>query len=526
VFVACIARKRTETGSVKVLPELNSPTGKSNESMNWKDAAAQLRWNIQPFIDGRFRPSRSTGWFDNVNPADESTLCRVPVGENNDVDEAVRVARQRFDDGCWSELPPVQRVEVLLKLAELIVQNRTDLALMDSLEMGKPITAALYDCERFAPSLLRSWAGFADKLFGVTAPLSSGVLSFNTYVPRGVIGAITPWNFPTVNAVYKLAPALAAGNTIVLKPSELAASSALKLAELALHAGVPAGVFNVVPGLGTTVGVALASHPDVSLVSFTGSTATGRKIMELCGRSNAKPLLLECGGKSPQVVFEDAADLDVAADAIVRSVLWNQGQVCSAHTRLIVHERIKEPLLERIVALAKLHSPADPLQESTTFGPLASPAQRDRVQKFIECGIDAGARLVLRGAIQNKGGCNVAPTIFDSVEETMSIVREEIFGPVLCVQPFRSEAHAIALANSTAYGLVATVWTRDLGRGRRLAHALRVGAVSVRTGGAEGPDSGCVLGHEPQKASGFGIEIGLRGLESYSCLKSISFRGA
>lgn len=496
------------------------------KEMSWKSSAAAVRWRIQPFIAGRYRASVATQVFDNVNPATESTLCQVPIGSAADIDEAVRVARERFDDGCWSDLSPVQRAEVLLKLADLIVEHKETLALLDTLEMGKPITAALYDVEKLAPTLLRSCAGFADKLLGVSAPSDAKTVSFNTYEPRGVIGAITPWNFPAVNAVIKFAPALAAGNTVVLKPSELSSSSALKLAELAVQAGLPAGVLNVVPGLGSTVGAALALHPDVSLLSFTGSTITGRRIMELAGRSNGKPLLLECGGKSPQVVFDDAADLDRVAEAVARGVLWNQGQVCSAHTRLIVHERIKEALLEKVIRRASRLEPGDPLDEKTSFGPLASPAQRDRVNAYIKQGIEQGAHPVLQGAVQLSGGCYVTPTIFDHVQPHMSIAREEIFGPVLCVQQFSTEEEAIALANGTEYGLVATVWTRDMGRGKRLAHAIRAGGISIRTSGEEGPGSGSILSYEPQKASGFGCEMGLRGLKSYSTLKSVSLVGA
>lgn len=494
--------------------------------MNWRESAADIRWVIQPFIDGRYWPSSSTSCFDNVNPATEQSLCEIPVGSSADVDDAVRVARRRFNEGCWSEMPPVRRVAVLLKLADLIVKHRTSLALLDSLEMGKPIRASVGDVEMLSAAMLRTGAGFADKLVGTSAPLSLQTMMFNTYEPRGVVAAITPWNFPLANAVIKLAPALAAGNTVVLKPSELSSSSALKLAELALEAGLPEGVLNVVPGLGPTVGVALAMHPDVDLLSFTGSTATGRKIMELAARSNGKPLLLECGGKSPHVVFGDADNLDKVADVVVQGFLWNQGQVCSAHTRLIAHHTIKGALLEKVVSRASCHRPADPLDETTTFGPLASPAQRDRVRSFVEQGIKEGADAVLKGPIRESGGCYVAPTVFDRVHSEMSIVREEIFGPVLCVQGFDTEEEATALANGTEYGLAATVWTRDIGRGRRMAHAIRAGGITIRTSGEEGPASGYVLSREPQKASGFGAELGLKGLESYSTLKSVSFMGA
>ena len=494
--------------------------------MNWKEKARGLTWNIQPFIGGRYRPSRSTQTFETVNPATERVICRVPVGDSDDIDEAVRVARERYDDGSWSELPPRRRAEILCKLAELMVQHKAEIALLDSLEMGKPIQAALWDAEQYAPMLLRSWASFADKLVGESSPIARGPMILNTYEPRGVVGAITPWNFPSVNAVGKFGPALAAGNTVVLKPSELTPSSALRLAELALQAGLPDGVLNVVPGLGATVGAALASHFGVDMLSFTGSTVTGRRIMELSGRSNGKPLLLECGGKSPQVVFDDISDLDAVADAVVQNVLRNQGQVCSAHTRLLVHEGIKQALLDKVVSRARQYVPGDPLDESTTFGPLASSGQRDRVRTYVEAGLRAGASAVLKGAIQESEGCYVSPTIFDRVESSMSIVQEEIFGPVLCVQGFTTEEEAIALANGTQYGLVATIWTRDIGRGRRLAHAIKAGSVSIRSSGQQGSDSGCFLSHEPQKSSGFGSELGVGGLRSYSTLKLMSFGGA
>jgi acyl-CoA reductase-like NAD-dependent aldehyde dehydrogenase len=496
------------------------------QSIDWRGAAAALTWNLCPFLDGRYVDSSATERYRKINPSTETLLCEVSSGNAADVDKAVRVARRRFDEGCWSALAVTQRAQALYRLADLIVAHKADLALLDSLEMGKPIQAALDDAAQFAPLFLRSAAGFADKLNGRSAPSSASTIFLNSYEPRGVVGLITPWNFPIVNVAIKLGPALAAGNSVVLKPSEIAAGSALKLAELALEAGIPAGVFNVVPGLGSTAGAALALHPDVDLISFTGSTLTGRRVMELAGRSNGKALLLECGGKCPHVVFDDVLDLERIAEATVRGVLWNQGQVCSAHTRLIVHESIREPLLKQVLDLARRYEPGDPLDARTEFGPLASPTQRDRVRDYVDQGLKSGAVAVLHGRIASSGGCYAAPTIFDRVEPQMSIAREEIFGPVLCVQTFRTENEAVALANGTEYGLAATAWTRDMGRGKRLAHALRAGHVTIRTGGVEDAGSGCVLSHEPQKASGFGSETGLRGLECYSTLKSVSFSGA
>jgi acyl-CoA reductase-like NAD-dependent aldehyde dehydrogenase len=494
--------------------------------MTWEAAATRIHWNIQPFINGRYRLSEASDVVDNVNPATETILCTYSVGDSADVDNAVRVARQRFDDGCWSELAPARRANVLWTLADLVVKNKAELALRDCLEVGKPIQAALNEAEVLTAELLRSIAGFADKLLGKSAPLSLNGMAFNTYEPRGVVGAITPWNFPSANAVLKFAPALAAGNSVVLKPSELSPSTALKLAELALEAGVPEGVLNVVPGLGVTAGAALALHPDVNLVSFTGSSVTGRKLMELSGRSNGKPLLLECGGKSPHVVFDDVGDLDRVADAATLALLWNQGQVCSAHTRLIVQDNIAKTLVDKIAERAGKCRWGNPLHQNTTFGPLASSAQRERVKHYITQGLEAGAIAVLHGKVQDSGGCYVSPTIFDHVDASMSIAREEVFGPLLCVQHFKSEQEATVLANGTDYGLATTVWTKDMGRGKRLAHAMRAGVVSIRTSGKEDPDSGCVLSHEPQKASGFGSERGLRGLQSYSTLKVVSFSGA
>jgi len=494
--------------------------------MSWTERATATQFKIEPLIAGRYRPSDSTDFISCINPAFETPLCEFLVGSSSDVDEAVRVARKAFENGCWSQMSPAKRADILYRLADLIIEHKAEIALLDTLEMGKPICASLQDAESFAPSRIRGYARLAESLLGVSAPIGVATLALNTYEPRGVVGAITPWNFPIVNAVIKVAPALIAGNSVVLKPSELTPSSALKLAELALEAGVPEGVFNVVPGLGSTVGAALALHSQVDLLSFTGSTATGRKLLELSGQSNGKPLLLECGGKSSQLVFDDVRDLDRVADATVESVLWNQGQVCSARTRLLVHEAIEEDLLERIVRRLKTCKPGNPLDESTTFGPLASAAQRDRVKAYVASGIRAGADPILQGAIRESGGCYVSPTIFARVKSGMAIAREEIFGPVLCVQSFSTESEAIALANDTPYGLAATVWTQHMGRARRLARAIKAGDVQVRTAGEEWPEVVTALGHEPQKASGFGVEIGVKGLHSYSTLKSITFKGA
>lgn len=493
---------------------------------DWRARAANTKMMATSFVDGRALASTSAERYESINPADETVLCELPVGDPRDVDAAVIAARRSVDDRRWSALPANRRAAVLQRLADRVVEESASLALLDTVQMGKPIAEAIADATGFAPDLLRSWAAVADQLRGAGAPLRSDEIGFNVYEPRGVVGAIAPWNFPLVNAVYKMGPALAAGNSLVLKPSELSPGSALRLAELAIDAGVPEGVFNVVIGLGATVGAALASHPDVDMVSFTGSTVTGRRIMELSGASNAKPVLLECGGKSPHVVFADIGDLDRVADAVVRGAFWNQGQVCSAHTRLIVHASVSDALAERVVARAANYQPGDPFDGATRFGPLASPRQRDRVASYIDAAVRSDARPLLVGEIRRAGGCFVSPSVFECGDAASPLIQDEIFGPVLTIQTFTLEEEAVALANGTDYGLSATIWTRDIGTGRRLAHAVRAGSVAIRTSGEEGSGSGHILEREPQKASGFGSELGLRGLQSYSTLKAVTIRGA
>lgn len=494
--------------------------------MNWNDLAARISWKISPFIGGDYRESASTGVVENINPSDETVLTTFGAGDVADIDDAVVLARKRFSEGAWAGVQPEQRAEILLQFADLVLQNRDELALLDTVEMGMPISLALFQVEILAAKLMRSTAGFTDKLVGQSTPLSSTGLSINCYEPRGVVGAITPWNFPTSNVVFKLAPALAAGNSVVLKPSELAPSSALRLAEIAIEAGIPDGVFNVVPGLGSTVGAALALHHGVDLVTFTGSGHAGRQVMEMCGRSNGKPLLMECGGKSCHVVFDDVSDVAAVAAKVVAGIAWNQGQVCSAHTRLLVRRGIKDELLALVAENAGKIRPGDPLDEETSFGPLASGKQRDQVREFMLRAEQDGAVPTLVGAVQRSGGCYVSPSIFSGVTPSMEIARREVFGPVLSVMEFDGAEEAIRLANDTEFGLAATVWTRDIGHAKRVAHGIKAAAISIKTGGEEVAGSGCVLSCEPFKASGFGAEIGLDGLKSYSVLKLLSFSGA
>jgi acyl-CoA reductase-like NAD-dependent aldehyde dehydrogenase len=490
-----------------------------------------LAWNIRPFIDGAYLSSCSSEAIDNINPATEEVLCEVPVGGAGDVQRAVEVARKRFEQGVWSDLGPDRRREILLRFAKLVADHKDELALLDSLEMGKPVSAARFEVEVLGYNVVRSAAELADKLCGALVPSEPSSLTFNTYEPRGVIGAIVPWNCPTYNTLLKITPALTAGNAVVLKPSEIASGSALKLAELSVEAGLPSGIFNVVPGLGRTVGEALVSHPGIDMVSFTGSTLTGQRVMQLAGQSRGRPVQLECGGKSPQLVFADADDLDRVAACVVQDIFYNAGQICAARSRLLVQESIKQRLLDKIVPLTQQLKAGDPLDEATNFGPLATSVQMNKVRDHIRRGLIDGAQMVIGdiGRHRNTKGYFVSPTILDNVSSEMSVVREEIFGPVLCVQSFREESEAIALANATDYGLTATAWTRDFGRARRLAKRINAGFVVVRTSGDEGTGGNVAnvfaLCAEPRKASGFGAEWGLKGLEAYSTLKAVQMLG-
>ncbi len=493
--------------------------------IDWRRRAISLEWRIRPFIAGGYRRSTGSDVLHNVDPSTESVLCSFAAGTAEDIDDAVRVARARYREGVWSRLPTARRAETLLRLADLIVANKEQLALLESLEMGKPISAAIHEVEALAAAILRDWAGQIERLVGESAPRTTGAHAYTLFQPKGVIGAIVPWNFPTANAIIKLAPALAAGNSVVLKPSEIAPSSSLKVAELAIEAGIPEGVLNIVPGAGPTAGAALALHADVDMISFTGSTVTGRRVMEMAGRSNGKAVLLECGGKSPHVVFDDIEDLPFAVDQVANGFLWNGGQVCSAGTRAIVQEGIYEPFLELLIERSRRSVPAHALDPLTTFGPLASPMQRDRVRTSVNDAVQAGASPALLGQIQDQDGCFVSPTIFRDVDSWAEIAQQEVFGPVLCVQSFEDAAAAVALANNSSYGLCATVWTSNLGRAMRMINEIEAGSVTVRT---SEPESGALLpqlGYEPFKASGIGCEVGLRGLQSYSKLKLVGMLG-
>lgn len=474
-------------------------------------------WNqaVLPLIDGRLCPMESEITADVINPSTGRLCHRIPAGRAEDIDLAVRSSRRAFELGHWSDAPPSQRKKVLHRFAERIEAEAAKLDGFDAEEMGKPISQRRADAMG-AAELARFNAEAIDKVMGDVYGSDRASFVAQRRVPRGVIGAIVPWNFPTYNAMLKIAPALAAGNTIVLKPSELASRSAVRLAQLALEAGLPEGVLNVVPGLGHTVGKALGLHPDVDMLTFTGSTVVGKEMLKYAGQSNMKVVLTECGGKSPQVVFDDGVDLESTSDAIAALLLTNQGQLCSVGSRLLVQRSIADRVVERISRRFDEIRMGDAVDSQTTYGPLVSAKQCDRVMSYIAGATREGATLVKGGrrALEASGGYFVEPTIFSEVSPTARIAQEEVFGPVLAVMPFVDEDEAVSIANGTMYGLASYVWTANLSRAMRMAKRIR-SSVWVNATVPTGEGAGHAASFESAGQSGIGVEGGLAGLESY-----------
>jgi acyl-CoA reductase-like NAD-dependent aldehyde dehydrogenase len=490
-------------------------------TLDWQAQADALRVDARPWIDGKRASAIADSHFESTNPATGRRVAELPCCGGPDVDAAVRAARSAFSRGVWSEQSPRQRARKLHAFADAIARRANQLALLDSLEMGMPISIAAAYVEHVVEDV-RVTAEAVDKLVDAVIPNDPSALLLNIREPHGVVGAITPWNFPAVIAISKIAPAIATGNCIVLKPSEIASLSSLCLGEAAAEAGIPDGVVNIVPGLGGEAGSALALHMDVDFLTFTGSTATGRRLMELAGRSNMKRLALECGGKSPQIVFPDIENLDELAEAVVRSITFNTGQICVAGSRLLVHADIHDEVVDRVVAKASSVRPGNPLDAATTFGPLASRQQFDRVREYFESGKAEGATATLDGSRPKAdAGCYWLPTVFTAVRGEMRIAREEIFGPVLSTMKFETEEEAVATANGTIYGLTSTLWTRDMSRVVRLARKIRGGRIEVVSRPGSGRVDATAGAFEPSGQSGFGAEGGLEGLRTFTHLKAL-----
>ena len=484
---------------------------------DWAKTAATLRLRDKAFIDGKAVEALSGETFDCINPATGGLLAKVAACGEADVDRAVKSARAAFEDGRWSRKSPAERKAVLLKLADLIRANTVELALLDSLDMGKLVMdAATVDVPGSA-AIFQWYAEAIDKVYDEVAPTGPNNLALVRREPLGVVGAVVPWNFPLDMATWKCAPALAMGNSVVLKPAEQSPLSALRLAELALEAGLPEGVLNVVPGLGEVTGRALGLHPDVDCITFTGSTQVGKYFLGYSAQSNMKQVWLECGGKSPNLIFADCEDLDAAADMAAFGIFFNQGEICSANSRLLVERSICDVFLEKMVERAKRYTPGNPLDPASSMGAIVDEGQTQRILSFIEQGrktsrlVSGGERVTVDGK-----GCFVQPTIFADVDADDRLSREEIFGPVLAVSAFDSESEAVARANDTIYGLAASVWTSNLSRAHRVSDQLRAGTVSVNTVDALSP----MTPFGGFKQSGIGRDLSLHAFDKFSGLKT------
>jgi len=484
----------------------------------WHSYAASLVIDGRALIDGKRVDATNGGVFDSLSPIDGRKLADVARCQAADVNRAVSASRAAFEDRRWAGMSPGDRKRTLIRLADLLLANRDELALLETLDMGKPISASFNTDVPASANTLRWFGEAIDKVYDEIAPTNDKTLALITREPVGVVAAIVPWNYPMLMACWKIAPALAAGNSVVLKPSERSPLTALRLADLALEAGIPPGVFNVVPGFGPEAGSALALHMDVDCIAFTGSTGVGKQIQTMAGQSNLKRAWCELGGKSPNIVFADCPDIDRAVAAAGGSIFYNQGESCNAPSRLLLERSIHDEFVNRLKQYAPRHEPGDPLDPETKMGALVDQRHMETVLKYIDSGKQQGARLCYGGerVRAESGGYFVAPTIFDEVGNQMTIASEEIFGPVLSIIVFDTPEEAVRIANDTNYGLAAGVWTRDISKAHRVARALRAGTVHVNSY----DEDDITVPFGGFKQSGNGRDKSLHALEKYTELKT------
>ena len=494
----------------------------SEVKIDWHARAKTIKIDGRAFINGKRANATDGATFECFSPIDNRKLTDVASCKSADVDLAVSAARAAFNDRRWAGLSPKERKQTMIRFADLILANREELALLETLDMGKPITASLNVDVASAANTLRWFGEAIDKVYDEIAPTADHTLAMITREPIGVVGAIVPWNYPIAMAAWKIAPALAAGNSVVLKPSEKSPLTALRLGDLALEAGIPAGVLNVLPGFGVETGSPLALHMDVDCIAFTGSTAVGKKIQVMAGQSNLKRAWCELGGKSPNIVFADCADMDKAASASAGSIFYNQGESCNAPSRLLVEHSIKDEFIKKLLKELPNYQPGNPLDASTSMGAMVDCGQMENVLKYIESGKLQGASLLAGGARvrAETNGFYIGPTIFDNVTNDMTIAAEEIFGPVLSIITFDTQEEAIAIANDTIYGLAAAIWTRDISKAHSVAHALRAGTVHVNSY----DEDDITVPFGGFKQSGNGRDKSLHALEKYTELKTTWIR--
>jgi aldehyde dehydrogenase (NAD+) len=473
----------------------------------------------QLLINNRWVPSVSGKTFATIDPSTGQEICQIAEADAADVEKAVRAARAAFEHGPWRKAPASQRGRLIHRLADLIEKHADELATLESLDNGKPVAIAKAVDVAATVGCFRYFAGWADKVHGKTIPIDGDFFCYTRHEPVGVVGQIIPWNFPMLMLAWKLAPALATGNTVIMKPAEQTPLSALRIGELIVEAGFPEGVVNMLPGYGPTAGAAIANHMDVDKVAFTGSTEVGHLIMEAAAKSNLKRVTLELGGKSPNIIFADT-DLDEAVEGAHFGLFFNHGQCCCAGSRVFVEEKIYDKFVEKSGARARNRTVGDPFDPKTEQGPQVDQAQFDKVMGFIESGRSEGAKLVCGGDRVGDHGYFIQPTVFADVQDGMKIAQEEIFGPVMSIIPFKSADEVVERANRTTYGLAAAVWTRDIQKAHSIANSVRAGTVWVN----------CYNVLDPRapfggfKQSGIGRELGEYGLQQYTEVKTVTVK--
>ena len=487
---------------------------------DWTQRAGQKVSRTQLFIDGKFVDAASGKTFESINPRDGSIIAHVAEGDVEDVNRAVAVAKRTFEAGIWSEMAPLDRKNVMLKWAQLIRDHAEELALLETMNCGKPISDSLNVDVASCANNIQWYAETIDKLYGEIAPVPRDSIALIEREPMGVVGAVVPWNYPLIISSWKVGAALAGGNSVILKPAEQSPLSALLFAELAVQAGLPAGVFNVVNGFGPSCGGTLGKHMDVNKLAFTGSTEVGKYFLKYSAESNAKAVSLELGGKTPHVVLSDCPDIDAAASAIAWGVFYNAGQTCHAGTRMVVDQKIEDELLQKIQDVSKTIMPGDTYDPKTAMGTIVDRSQFDRVNEYINIGKSEGAIVHTGGTPVEpvKGGIFIPPTIFKGVKPGMRIEQEEIFGPVLGSIRVTSDEDAVRIANDSQYGLGAALWTRDVSKAHKIARQLRAGTVWVNTFDR----SSITTPFGGFKQSGNGRECGAYGLLEFLELKSIN----